>query len=657
MNKTSASENFNIEEELKKLPAKPGVYLMHNDLGEIIYVGKAVKLKNRVRQYFQSRNGKSEKIVRMVEQIAWFEYIVTDSEFEALVLECNLIKEYRPRYNTMLTDDKGYPFIRVTVEEAFPRVFMVHHMKKDKSRYFGPYTSAGAVKDTLALLHKLCRIRTCTKVLPRDIGIGRPCLNYDMGLCSAPCAGKITQEAYAESVDRIIRFMSGDYAEIISGIEKKMQAASEAMDFEEAIRQRELLNSVKHIAEKQKITDTDVMEDRDIIAMAQEKNEAVVAVFFVRDGKLTGRDHFHMENVEQTEPGEILSSFVKQFYAGTPFIPKELYLQEEIEEQSAIEEYLTMKRGRKVSVFVPKRGEKARMIELARKNAEMVLEQDKDKIRREELRTRGAVHEIETLLGISGVHRMEAYDISNISGFESVGSMVVFENGKAKKNDYRKFRIRTVTGPDDYASMEEVLGRRLRHALREMEEVTEEERFRTLPDLILMDGGKGQVHAAERVLRELDLQIPVCGMVKDDHHNTRGLLFNDREVDIDRHSEGFHLITRIQDEAHRFAITYHRGLPTRNTIHSVLEEIPGVGEKRRKALMRHYLSMDELREASEEDLAAIDGFNKKTAAEVWRFLHPDGRSDGENTEGDASDGVISDKETKEMTDEENAVES
>ena len=627
MSKAPATDGFIISEELKKLPAKPGVYLMHNDLGEIIYVGKAVKLKNRVRQYFQSRNGKSEKIVRMVEQIAWFEYIVTDSEMEALVLECNLIKEYRPRYNTMLTDDKGYPFIRVTVEEAFPRVFMVHQMKKDKSRYFGPYTSAGAVKDTLALLHKLCKIRTCTKVLPRDIGVGRPCLNYDMGLCSAPCAGKITKEAYAESIDRIIRFLCGDYAEIISVIEKKMQAASEAMDFEEAIRQRELLTSVKHIAEKQKITDTDVMEDRDIIAMAQEKNEAVVAVFFVRDGKLTGRDHFHMENVEQTESREILSSFVKQFYAGTPFIPKELYLQEEIDEQEAIEAYLTMRRGRKVSISVPKRGEKARMIELARKNAEMVLEQDKDKIRREELKTRGAVHEIETLLGISGVHRMEAYDISNISGFESVGSMVVFENGKAKKNDYRKFRIRTVTGPDDYASMEEVLGRRLRHALREMEEETEEERFRKLPDLILMDGGKGQVHAAERVLQDLHLEIPVCGMVKDDHHNTRGLLFHDREVDIDRHSEGFHLITRIQDEAHRFAITYHRGLHTKNTIHSVLEEIPGVGEKRRKALMRHYLSMDELREASEEDLAAIDGFNKKTAGEVWRFLHPENNSE------------------------------
>ena len=630
MNKTTSADGFNIEEELKKLPARPGVYLMHNDLGEIIYVGKAVKLKNRVRQYFQSRNGKSEKIVRMVEQIAWFEYIVTDSEFEALVLECNLIKEYRPRYNTMLTDDKGYPFIRVTVEEAFPRVFMVHQMKKDKSRYFGPYTSAGAVKDTLALLHKLFKIRTCRRVLPRDIGVERPCLNYHMGLCSAPCAGKITQEEYAESIDRIIRFLNGDYAEIMSGIEKKMQAASEAMDFEEAIRQRELLSSVRHIAEQQKMTDTDVREDRDIIAMAQEKNEAVVAVFFVRDGKLMGRDHFHMENVEQAEAREVLGSFVKQFYAGTPFIPKELYLQEEIEEQEAVEEYLTMKRGRKVSVFVPKRGEKARMIELARKNAEMVLEQDKDKIRREELRTRGAVHEIEALLGISGVHRMEAYDISNISGFESVGSMVVFENGKAKKNDYRKFRIRTVTGPDDYASMEEVLGRRLRHALKEMEEDTEgttEERFRKLPDLILMDGGKGQVHAAERVLQTLDLQIPVCGMVKDDHHNTRGLLFRDREVDIDRHSEGFHLITRIQDEAHRFAITYHRGLHTKNTIHSVLEEIPGVGEKRRKALMRHYLSMDELREASEEDLAAIDGFNKKAAGEVWRFLHPENSSD------------------------------
>ncbi|MBQ6550752.1 MAG: excinuclease ABC subunit UvrC [Lachnospiraceae bacterium] len=614
--------DFNIEEELRKLPAKPGVYLMHNDLGEVIYVGKAVKLKNRVRQYFQSRNGKSEKIVSMVSHIAWFEYIVTDSEMEALVLECNLIKEYRPRYNTMLTDDKGYPFIRVTVEEAFPRALFSHSMKKDKSRYFGPYTSGGAVRDTLTLLHKLFRIRTCNKVLPRDIGVGRPCLNYDMGLCSAPCAGKITQEEYAENVDRLIRFLNGDFDKVLSGIEQKMKEASEAMDFEEAIRYRELLASVKHIAEKQKITDTDVLEDRDIIAGAQEKNEAVMSVFFVRDGKLTGRDHFHMGNTENTEMPEILTDFVKQYYAGTPFIPKELYLQTEILEQESIEAYLTMKRGRKVSVFVPKRGEKARMVELARKNAEMVLAQDKDKIRREELRTRGAVHEIEELLGITDVHRMEAYDISNTSGFESVGSMVVFENGKAKKNDYRKFRIRTVTGPDDYASMEEVLGRRLRHALREAAE-NPEESFSRLPDLILMDGGKGQVHAAEKVLSSLGMSIPVCGMVKDDHHNTRGLLFHDEEVPIDRHSEGFHLITRIQDEAHRFAITYHRGLHTKNSIHSVLEEIPGVGEKRRKALMRHFMDMDELRAASAEDLAAIDGFNKRVAEEVWAFLHPD----------------------------------
>ena len=622
MEMTPSAETFDIEEELKKLPAKPGVYLMHNDLGEIIYVGKAVKLKNRVRQYFQSKRGKTEKILRMVEQIAWFEYIVTDSEMEALVLECNLIKEYRPRYNTMLTDDKGYPFIRVTVEEDFPRIFMSRSMKKDKSRYFGPYTSAFAVRDTLALLHKLFQIRTCHRVLPRDIGVGRPCLNYDMGLCSAPCAGKISKEDYAAHVDQVIRFLDGDFDSVISGIEKKMQDASEALEFEEAIRYRELLTSVRHVAEKQKITDTDDQEDRDVIAMAQDEKDTVVSVFFVRDGKLTGRDHFHMENTEHTPAEEVLTDFVKQFYAGTPFIPKELFLQLPIDDQENIEAYLTMRRGRKVTVAVPKRGEKARLVELARKNAEMVLEQDKDKIRREELKTRGAVHEIETLLGISGVHRMEAYDISNISGFESVGSMVVFENGKAKKNDYRKFRIRTVTGPDDYASMEEVLGRRFRHTLREMADETEPERFGRLPDLILMDGGKGQVHAAERVLLSLGLIIPVCGMVKDDHHNTRGLLYHDREVDIDRHSEGFHLITRIQDEAHRFAITYHRGLHTKNTIHSVLDEIPGVGEKRRKALMRRFANMDELKAADEDEIAAIDGFNKKAAAEVYHFLHP-----------------------------------
>ncbi len=603
------SQSFDIEEELKKLPAKPGVYLMHNSLDEIIYVGKAIKLKNRVRQYFQSSRNKSAKILKMVSHIAWFEYIVTDSELEALMLECNLIKEYRPRYNTMLTDDKGYPYIRVTVDEDFPRVYKVHQMKKDRSRYFGPYTSHTAVSDTLELLQKLFPLRTCRRVLPRDIGKERPCLNYHMGLCTAPCQGKISKEEYGRNVEQVLRFLSGDTKEIIRDLTNKMNAASEELNFEEAIRLRELLSSVKHVAEKQKITDTGETFDRDVIACAAEGNEAIVQVFFMRSGKMMGRDHFHMECEEGTTRSEILENFVKQFYSGTPFIPGELFLQEEIADQLAIGAWLSELRGRKVAVIVPKRGEKERLIELAEKNAWTVLERDKDKIRREELRTRGAVREIEAWTGLSDLHRMEAYDISNISGFESVGSMVVFEDGKPKKNDYRKFRIRTVSGPDDYASMAEVIGRRLKHE--------------KLPDLILMDGGKGQVHIAERVLRENGISIPVCGMVKDDHHNTRGLYYQDTEIPVDRHSEGFHLITRIQDEAHRFAITYHRGLHTKNSIQSVLSGIPGVGPKREKALIRHFTDMDALKAASVEEIAAIDGFNRPAAEKVVSFLHPE----------------------------------
>ena len=616
---------FNIEEELKKLPAKPGVYLMHNSLGEVIYVGKAIKLKNRVRQYFQSTKNKTSKILKMVSNIAWFEYIVTDSEMEALVLECNLIKEYRPRYNTMLMDDKGYPFIRVTVEEAYPRVFMARTMKKDASRYFGPYTSAFAVKETLELLHKLFKIRTCTRVLPRDTGKERPCLNYHMGQCLAPCQGLVSREEYGKNIDKIICFLSGDFDEIVNDLTEKMNTASENLEFEEAIRYRELLTAVKHVAQKQRITDSNTQEDRDVIACAVEKTDAVVQVFFVRDGKLLGRDHFHMETVEGTKESEILENFVKQFYAGTPFIPKELYLQTEIGDQLMIESWLTEKRGRKVTIFVPKRGDKERLMELAIQNAQMVLDRDKDKIKREELRTIGAVHEIEDWLGLEGLKRMEAFDISNISGFESVGSMVVFESGKPKKNDYRKFRIRTVSGPDDYASMEEVLMRRFEHGLREREDAAagaeDQGRFSTFPDLILMDGGKGQVHIAEKVLQDHGLSIPVCGMVKDDHHNTRGLYYHDEEIPIDRHSEGFHLITRIQDEAHRFAITYHRGLHTQGFIRSVLSEIPGIGPKREKALMQRFENMDELKSASAEDIAAIDGFNRKAAEEVYAFLH------------------------------------
>ncbi len=609
---------FNIEDELKKLPAKPGVYLMHNSLDEVIYVGKAVVLKNRVRQYFQSPKNKTEKIRKMVSNIAWFEYIITDSETEALVLECNLIKEYRPHYNTMLMDDKGYPFIRVTVSEKYPRVMISRTMKKDDSRYFGPYTSAFAVKETLELLHKLFGIRTCNKVFPRDEGKDRPCLNYHMGRCPAPCQGNVDVQGYRANIDRILRFLSGDFDAIVKDLEMKMQLASDACEFEEAIRYRDLLTSVMHVAQKQKITDANEQNDRDIIAVAREKGEAAVAVFFVRDGKLLGRDHFHMKGVEEDTDGEILEAFVKQFYAGTPFIPKEIYLPREIPEAEEILSFLTEKRGRKVSFIVPKRGQKEKLLALAEKNAENLLSQDKEREKREEARTVGAVREIESLLGLAGVRRMEAYDISNISGFESVGSMVVFEDGKPKKNDYRKFRIRTVSGPDDYASMEEVIGRRLRRAL------DDDAHFSVLPDVILMDGGKGQVHVAERVIENLGLKIPVCGMVKDDHHNTRGLYFHDEELPIDRHSEGFHLITRIQDEAHRFAITYHRGLHTKGSIVSVLSEIPGVGEKREKALMRTFEDMDALKAASIEDIAAVDGVNRKVAEEIWNFLHTDG---------------------------------
>ena len=619
---------------------------MHNELDEVIYVGKAVKLKNRVRQYFQSDRNKTEKIRKMVSHIAWFETILTDSETEALVLECNLIKEYRPRYNTMLMDDKGYPFICVSVSEEYPRVYLSRSMKKDKNRYFGPYTSSMAVKDTLELLHKLFKIRTCTRVLPRDFGKQRPCLNYDMGQCLAPCQGNITPEAYKEGVDSVIRFLSGDFDPILTDLTERMNKASEALDFEEAIRLRDLLNSVNHVAEKQKITDTGSFEDRDIIACAVRKDKAVVQVFFVREGKLMGRDHFRMNvgEEEEEEPQEtkdaketeeaaqipeedpedvqrkeamILENFVKQFYAGTPFIPKELLLQTEIEDRETIENWLSEKRGHKVTILVPKRGEKEKLIELAKKNAEMILQQDEERVIREEKRTTGAVHEIEEITGLTDLHRMEAFDISNISGFESVASMVVFEDGRAKKNDYRKFRIRTVSGPDDYASMEEVLTRRFRHVSKGG---PEGDSFLSYPDLILMDGGKGQVHIAEGVLESLGLSIPVCGMVKDDHHNTRGLYFHDEELPIDRHSEGFHLITRIQDEAHRFAITYHRGLHTQNSVRSVLDEIPGVGDKRKKALMRHFDSIEALREADIDEIAALPEFNRKAAEEVAAYF-------------------------------------
>lgn len=609
---------FNIEEELKKLPARPGVYIMHDDRDAIIYVGKAVSLKNRVRQYFQSSRNKGAKIEQMVTHISRFEYIVTDSELEALVLECNLIKEHMPKYNTMLKDDKAYPFIRVTVNEDFPRVLFSRTMKKDKSKYFGPYTSAGAVKDTIELIHKLYKIRTCHRVLPRDIGKDRPCLNYHIKQCSAPCQGFISQEEYKKSIDGVIDFLSGNYAPILKMLQSRMDEASENMDFEAAIEYREQLKSVKQVAQKQKITSSDG-EDKDVIAMESDDTDAVVQVFFVRDGRLIGRDHFYLRVAPQDSKGAILGSFVKQFYAGTPFIPRELMLQEEIEEPEIIEDWLTQKRGQRVHIRVPKRGSKEKLVELAARNAQIILSQDRDKIKREEGRTIGAMKEIAEILGLENTVRVEAFDISNISGFESVGSMVVYEKGKPKRSDYRKFKIKSVKGPDDYASMEEVLTRRFSRGLEES--AKEMGSFSVFPDLIMMDGGKGQVNIALQVLEKLNLSIPVCGMVKDDNHRTRGLYYNNVELPIDRNSEGFKLITRIQDEAHRFAIEYHRSLRSKEQVHSILDDIDGIGPARRKSLMRTFKSLEAVREASVEELAGAPSMNEASARKVYEFFH------------------------------------
>ena len=614
------NSNFDIQEELKKLPGCPGVYIMHDENDHIIYVGKAVSLKNRVRQYFQSSRNKGVKIEQMVTHIRRFEYIVTDSELEALVLECNLIKEHHPKYNTMLMDDKTYPFIKVTTSEAFPRVVLSRKMLKDKARYFGPYTSSQAVRDTIDLIHKLYHLRSCNRSLPRDIGKERPCLNYHIKQCDAPCQGYISREEYGKAVNEVLRFLNGNYDTVLGELEEKMNAASEALEFERAIEYRELISSVKKVAQKQKITDSSG-EDRDVLAVASQEEDAVVQVFFIRGGRLIGRDHFYLKITKGESASEILNSFILQYYAGTPFIPGELMLQDEVEDQELLETWLTSKRGQKVTLKVPKKGTKEKLVELARENAKMVLTKDKERLKREEGRTIGAVKEIAALLGLDGIVRMEAYDISNTNGFESVGSMVVYERGRPKRNDYRKFRIKGIKGADDYGSMREVLTRRFTHGLRERQENAELGKFTAFPDLIMMDGGKGQVNVALQVLDELHLDIPVCGMVKDDHHRTRGLYYQNEEIPIDRSSEAFRLITRIQDEAHRFAIEYHRQLRSKGQVHSILDDIEGIGPARRKALMREYLSLDEIKKASVEELAKIPSMNEKAAESVYKFFH------------------------------------
>ena len=612
---------FLIEEELKKLPGKPGVYIMHGEKDEIIYVGKAVSLKNRVRQYFQSSRNKGAKIEQMVTHITRFEYIVTDSELEALVLECNLIKEHRPKYNTMLKDDKTYPFIKVTVNEPYPRVLFSRTMKKDKAKYFGPYTSSTAVKDVIELVRKIYMVRSCNRNLPRDCGKDRPCLYYHMKQCTAPCQGNVSEEAYKQNIGQVLHFLNGNYKETIDQLTEKMMAASEEMRFEDAAGYRDLINSIRRIGERQKIT-TYGEEDRDIIAVAMDESEdlreqdAVVQVFFMRGGRLIGRDHFFLRVARGDTKAQVLSSFLKQFYAGTPFIPAEIMMQTEIEDGELIEDWLTARRKQRVHIRVPKKGTKEKLVELAKENAWMVLSKDRERIKREEGRTIGAVKEIEDWLGLKDIVRMEAYDISNISGFESVGSMVVYEKGKPKRSDYRKFKIKWVQGPNDYASMEEVLTRRFTH-----ESKGEYDSFSILPDLILMDGGRGQVNIARKVLGELGIDIPVCGMVKDDNHRTRGVYFNNVEIPIDTSGEGFHLVTRIQDEAHRFAIEYHRSLRSKEQVHSVLDDIPGIGETRRKALMRRFRSVENIRDASVEELSQTESMNVQSAEAVYQFFH------------------------------------
>lgn len=605
---------FDLEEELKKLPDLPGVYIMHDNIDTIIYVGKAVNLKNRVRQYFRENTKHTAKIRQMVSHISYFEYIITDSELEALVLECNLIKEHSPKYNTMLKDDKTYPFIKVTTHEAYPRVFVSRDIKHGTGRFFGPYTSSKAVNDTIELLCKLYKIRTCNRRLPKDTGKERPCLNYHIGQCSAPCQGYIDEETYRKAIDEVIEFLNGNHTKILGNLMDSMKECAQNMQYEEAAKYRDLIGSVKQVAQKQKIT-TDDNADRDVIACASDGNDAVVQVFFIREGKLLGRDHFHMAVAQGDGIGEILSQFIKQYYGGTPYIPNVIMIQKEIEDADVVAAWLTDIKKTKVKIITPKKGDKEKLVELAYKNAQNVLLQDTKRIKNEQKKTIGAMTEIAKLIGLPAIKRAEAYDISNTNGVESVGSMIVFQDGKPKKNDYRKFKIKTVKGPDDYKSMKEVLTRRFKRAIEGSKG------FEIYPDLIMMDGGRGQVNIALEVLKELGLSIPVCGMVKDDNHNTRGLYYNNKLIAIDTHSEGFKLITRIQDEAHRFAIEYHRSLRSKQQVHSILDGIEGIGPARRKSLMKHFLDIEKIRQASVEELMKADGITKNIAQNIYRYFH------------------------------------
>ncbi|MBS4534803.1 excinuclease ABC subunit UvrC [Clostridium sp. D2Q-14] len=617
--------SFHIQEELKKLPDNPGVYIMKDSKGQIIYVGKAISLKKRVRQYFQSSSVKSTKVRTMVSHIKEFEYIMTDSEIEALILEANLIKKHKPKYNVLLRDDKQYPYIKITTNESYPRVIKTRKILKDGAKYFGPYTSGGAVNSTLDIIRDLYPIRTCKLKLEEGKQVReRPCLNYYIGKCLAPCMGNVKHDKYMEMINEIIMFLNGKEEKLIDIIKNKMNTASKNLDFEEAARYRDQLLSLQHILEKQKIVSTNIV-DQDIVAMAKGTDDAIVQIFFVRNGKLTGREHFVITDIEGQSRKEILSAFTKQFYMGTAYIPKEILMEDEYEDIELVSRWLTQKRGSKVYIKVPKRGEKNHLMEMVRKNALEALNQYSDRIKRNMAESKGILIELKKILNLEYIpNRIEAFDISNIQGVESVGSMVVFEGGKKKSSDYRRFKIKSIEGPNDYGSMEEILWRRFNRAMEERELIRENkigiESFSVLPDLIMMDGGKGQVNIALKVMKEFNLDIPVCGMIKDDFHRTRGLIFKNKEIKISKNSEVFKLITRIQDEAHRFAISYHRSLRDKRMFKSVLDNISGIGEKRKKALLRELGSIDKIRKAEIEELKNVEGMNIKSAESVYNYF-------------------------------------
>lgn len=624
---TDRKSEFHLKEELSKLPELPGVYLMHGPKDEIIYVGKAKILKNRVRQYFQTSYKKSAKIQQMVSLIERFEYIVVDSELEALILESNLIKEYKPRYNTLLKDDKNYPYIKVTTNELYPRIVSSRIRRNDKAKYFGPYASMGAVNEVIELLKKTFRIRDCAWKFTEETPRSRACLNYQIHKCDAPCTGQISRKEYLRKIDQCLDFLNGKYENIIQDLSKQMTDASEQLDFERAIELRDQISSIQAISDKQKITAYDE-KDRDIIGMQRNGQDAVVQIFFIREGKIIGRDHVFLEIDAEETDGMVLSGFIKQYYNGTPFIPKEIWVQVEPEETEMLSEWLSESKGKKVWIRIPQMGQKEKLVELAVTNAGILLDRNREKYKREEARTAGAVLELQKLIGMEHLpSRIEAFDISNTSGALNVGSMVVYQNGRAKRNDYRKFRIKSVDGPNDYACMHEVLSRRFQHGMREMHEnaIKGKENalgsFSVFPDLLLMDGGKGQVAIAEAVLEELGLEIPVCGMVKDDQHRTRALLYQGRELPLKTSSEAFKLVTRIQDETHRFAIEYHRSLRSKTQIRSILDDISGVGIVRKRALLKEFREVEKIRQASLEELAECPHMDEYAARSVYNFFH------------------------------------